>query len=146
MDIGEKRDWCLLVVNFLLREGDPFRGQLIEVIDGCVERGDKRGLSMVKGDLGQWARGYPAERVNELNSILVRRLGVGIGSVENRINRILKRGEIRTRKDYEIVEERLDQISQMEVAQRSKYHEESEKLNQYLIRFEEKTSSEGRDI
>jgi hypothetical protein len=136
-ELEHKKDWCLAIEESkMAREGpSPWTDWSIHIIKRTYLDRDLRGMRQIARDLNEEARYLPKKDLDRLNAVLKEKFGEDLS--ENRkkdlvkIDRIRKRGRIRSENEFRLVKERTEEIWQDDDKE-----EENEALNKLLTEFE----------
>jgi CRISPR/Cas system CSM-associated protein Csm2 small subunit len=92
-----------------------FYDQMKEVIDDAVAKKNLRGLRAVDKDLSGWLKEMETDDVAQIQILLQQELGEEAFVVEKAslqaLNRIVKRGVIKSKAEYEILSQRAEEIN-----------------------------------
>ena len=119
---------------------DPVFTHMREVIARVAAAPKKREVDCLYTDLAEWCRHSPVAMRKVVSSTLQRKVGRPLSYFEHarlaRIERIVKRGKIRSDDEWRIVEERVQ-----ELCEEPDSSHETEILNQLLWRYIPKTEA-----
>lgn len=145
------KDWCITVIDFKLEiEGNPIGLKQLELYEFLKEEiksnfnsKDKkvqRGIKGVFNDLQEEAGYWPDKIKTDLNNILYSKFGENINQ-EKEINKIIKRGKINNDCEYRLINIKVDEICQSD-----SNSPELDRLNNFLLVYEQNKLPKNSDI
>jgi len=143
------RQWCECVVDYILgTQTDPFSATMVsqskKAIQEATEKQDLRGLRQIKRDFDEWAKYLDQGKQAELDSKLRSLCGEGLASYDKIVDKVLKKKRIRSSEEYQAVNYIIDQLCQVEEAERTEDHDERiERLSFLVAEYESELAKKG---
>ena len=114
------QDWCLFILDHFIEiiPRDDYKGILHGMRDVVARGAPLTGMRMAQRDINTWAKGLNREFPSNLNERLREKFGRDLISdnlsIEKVIKRVTKRNAIKTREEFELLRNYLDEFLQDE--------------------------------
>lgn len=117
LELKKIKEKCQLFFQFLIEKGMP--AEFFEETNRALEQAYvERNVKVLKAgdrDVDEFVRQLSLREVLEIKTILKEKLGIDFEAVDKHrqkmINKVLKRGKITTREEYDFIYSRMEEIS-----------------------------------
>ena len=110
------KEQCLTILNFMIEKNGelPLFDQFKNIIHETFEQKNISGLKYLNKDIIEWANGLSQIDFASLQELLIKKFGTNMSKSDDKIiieiNRILKRGKINNKEEYNLLLEEVEEI------------------------------------
>ena len=110
------KEQCLTILNFMIEKNGelPLFDQFKNIIHETFEKKNISGLKYLSKDIIEWAKGLSQIDFASLQELLIKKFGTNMSQSDDKIiieiNRILKRGKINNKEEYNLLLEEVEEI------------------------------------